>query len=99
MRTTSPPETPFLLLGNGISLILVSFSLFTAFYTDNLLQNFQIALIHSILKLKSIVIPPNKMTGSGEKHAQDKNLIWYIFMALRPNLLVTVYTYKHPVLP
>ena len=42
MRTTSPPETPFLLLGNGISLILVSFSLFSASKTDNLLQNFQI---------------------------------------------------------
>ena len=32
------------------------------------------------------------MTGSGEKHAQDKNLIWCILMALRLNLLVTVYT-------
>ena len=43
------------------------------------------------MKLKSIVIPPNKMTGSGEKHAQDKNLIWCILMALRPILLLTVY--------
>jgi len=43
------------------------------------------------LKLKSIVIPPNKMTGSGEKHAQDKNLIWCILVALRPILLLTVY--------
>ena len=31
------------------------------------------------------------MTGSGEKHAQDKNLIWCILMALRPILLLTVY--------
>ena len=31
------------------------------------------------------------MTGSGEKHAQDKNLIWCILVALRPILLLTVY--------
>ena len=33
------------------------------------LKKFQIALTHSILKLKSIVIPLNKMSQSGEKHA------------------------------
>ena len=31
------------------------------------------------------------MIWSGEEHAQDKNLIWCILMALRPNLLLTVY--------
>ena len=30
-------------------------------------QNFQIAIIHSFLKLKSIVIPLNQMSRSGEK--------------------------------
>ena len=35
------------------------------------LKKIQIALTHSILKLKSIVIPLNKMSQSGEKHAQD----------------------------
>ena len=30
-------------------------------------QNFQIALTHSFLKLKSIVIPLNQMSRSGEK--------------------------------
>ena len=35
------------------------------------LKKFQIALTHSILKLKSIVIPLNQMSQSGEKHAQD----------------------------
>ena len=39
--------------------------------TGHLLPDFQIALTHSILKLKSILIPPDKMTWSGEKHAQD----------------------------
>ena len=39
--------------------------------TGDLLPNFQIALAHSILKLKSFSIPPDKMTWSGEKHAQD----------------------------
>ena len=34
-------------------------------------QNFQIAVTHSFLKLKSIVIPLNQMSRSGEKHAQD----------------------------
>ena len=48
-----------------------------------MLQNFQIALTHSILKLKSIVIPLNQMSRSGEKHAQDYNMICSIFMALR----------------
>ena len=33
------------------------------------LKKFQIALTHSILKLKSIVIPLNQMSQSGEKHA------------------------------
>ena len=35
------------------------------------LKKFQIALTHSILKLKSIVTPLNQMSRSGEKHAQD----------------------------
>ena len=35
------------------------------------LEKFKIALTHSILKLKSIVIPLNQMSQSGEKHAQD----------------------------
>ena len=35
------------------------------------LKKFQIALTHSILKLKSNVIPLNQMSQSGEKHAQD----------------------------
>ena len=35
------------------------------------LKKIQIALTHSILKLKSIVIPLNQMSQSGEKHAQD----------------------------
>ena len=34
-------------------------------------QNFQIAITHSFLKLKSIVIPLNQMSQRGEKHAQD----------------------------
>ena len=35
------------------------------------LKKYQIAQTHSILKLKSILKPPEKMTWSGEKHAQD----------------------------
>ena len=35
------------------------------------LKKFKIFLTHSILKLKSIVIPLNQMSQSGEKHAQD----------------------------
>ena len=35
------------------------------------LKKIQIALTHSILKLKSIVIALNQMSQSGEKHAQD----------------------------
>ena len=35
------------------------------------LKKLKIALTHSILKLKSIVIPLNQMSRSGEKHAQD----------------------------
>ena len=35
------------------------------------LKKFQIALTDSIFKLKSIVIPLNQMSQSGEKHAQD----------------------------
>ena len=35
------------------------------------LKKLQIALTHSILKLKSNVIPLNQMSQSGEKHAQD----------------------------
>ena len=46
-------------------------SFFWQMATGYLLKNFQIALTHSILKLKSIVIPLNQMSQSGEKHAQD----------------------------
>ena len=35
------------------------------------LKKLKIALTHSILKLKSIVIPLNQMSKSGEKPAQD----------------------------
>ena len=52
--------------------------------------DFQIAVTHSILKLKSILRPPDKMTGSGEKDAQDQNLIWFILMALRQNFKTTI---------
>ena len=52
----------------------------------NLLPDFQIALTHSILKLKSIVIPPHKMSQNGEKNAQVEILIWCILTALRRNL-------------
>ena len=54
--------------------------------TGNLLSNFQIPLTHLILKLKSIVIPPHKMSRSREKNAQVENLIWCILTALRGNL-------------
>ena len=52
----------------------------------NLLPDFQIALTHSILKLKSIVIPPHKMSQNGEKNAQVEILIWCILTALKLNL-------------
>ena len=52
----------------------------------NLLPDFQIALTHSILKLKSILMPPDKMSRNGEKNAQVENLIWCILTALRRNL-------------
>ena len=35
---------------------------YVCFLTGYLLENFQIAITHLILKLKSIVITPNKMT-------------------------------------
>ena len=57
---------------NGISLNLGIFSLFLL----SKVVNFQVALNHSILKVKSIVIPLNQMSRSGEKHAQDYNLMW-----------------------
>ena len=53
------------------------------FLNDYLLKNFQVALTHSNLKQNSIVIPLNQMSRSGEKHAQDYNLMWCILMALR----------------
>ena len=62
--------TPFLELDNGIGLILASFSLFSLL-TGDLLLDFQIALAHSILKLKSIFIPLKKIVGSAEQNAQD----------------------------
>ena len=52
----------------------------------NLLPDFQIALTQSILKLKSILMPPDKMSRNGEKNAQVGNLIWCILTALRRNL-------------
>ena len=54
--------------------------------TGNLLSDFQIPLTHLILKLKSIVIPPHKMSRNEEKNAQVENLIWCILTALRRNL-------------
>ena len=51
-----------------------------------LLTDFQIALTHSILKLKAILMPPDKMSRNGEKNAQVENLIWCILTALRRNL-------------
>ena len=36
-----------------------------------LLPNFRITLTYSILKLKSILISPDKMTSSGENHAEN----------------------------
>ena len=70
-RTPSPyPQAPFLKLGYGIGVF--SWLIFTLFsIAVNLLPDFQIALNHSILKIKSIVIPLDKMSRSGEKHAQD----------------------------
>ena len=64
---------------NGISLNLGIFSLFLL----SKVVNFQVALNHSILKVKSIVIPLHQMSQSGEKHAQDYKLMWCILMALR----------------
>ena len=48
-------SAPFLKLINGICL-------FFCLLAGNLQPNFQIALTYSILKLKSILIPPDKMT-------------------------------------
>ena len=68
--------------------------------TGNLLSDFQIPLTHLILKQISIVIPPHKMSRSGEKNAQVENLIWCILTALRrnlktPNLLKDPVIYTH----
>ena len=54
-----------------ISMASASVWFFTlvCFLTGYLLKNFQIALTHSIFKLKSI--PLNQMSQSAEKHAQD----------------------------
>ena len=52
----------------------------------NLLPDFQIALTQSILKLKSILMPPDKMSRNGEKNALVENLIWCILTALKLNL-------------
>ena len=41
---------------------------------------------HSILKLKSILMPPDKMSRNGEKNAKVENLIWCILTALKLNL-------------
>ena len=48
------------------------------------------------MKLKSIVIPLNQMSRSGEKHAQDYNLILCILMALRATYFLSV-IYGDPV--
>ena len=75
-RTTSPyPHAPFMSHSHPFSLL-----------ASNLPPDFQIALTHSILKLKSIVIPPHKMSQNGEKNAQVEILIWCILTALRRNL-------------
>ena len=55
------PKTPFLELGSGMGLIFASF-LHICLLTGYLLPDFQIALTHTILKLKSILITPDKMT-------------------------------------
>ena len=61
--TTSPyPQAPFLKLINGIVFFFMSHIHSLWLLAGNLLPDFQIALTHSILKLKSIVIPPDKMT-------------------------------------
>ena len=54
------PKTTFLELGNGMGLIFASFS-HICLLTGYLLLDFQIALTHSILKLKSILIPLKKI--------------------------------------
>ena len=59
--------------------------------TGNLLPDFQIALKYLILKLKSI--GPDKR----EKDEQDYNLIWFILMALRKKLKISIIL-KDPVL-
>ena len=74
-----------------MGLILASFSFFSLL-SGNFLSDFQIALTHSILKLKAILMPPDKMSRNGEKNVQVENLIWCILTALRrhlktPNLL------------
>ena len=64
-------SAPFLNLINGIGLFFLPHFHPLCLLAGNLQLDFQIALTHSILKLKSILIPPNKMSWSGEKHAQD----------------------------
>ena len=59
-------------------------------FAGNLQPNFQIALTHSISKLESIVIPPDKMSQNGEKYAQGWNLIRCILIALRQNLKTSI---------
>ena len=48
-----------------------------------MLPDFQVALAHSILKLKSIFIPLKKIVGSAEQNAQDYIWIWGLLAALR----------------
>ena len=63
-------SAPFLNLINGICLFfLPHFHPLCFMLAGKLQPNFQIALTHSILKLKSILIPPDKMSRSGEKNA------------------------------
>ena len=67
-------SAPFLNLINGIGLFFCPIStlyVMLASLAGNFQPDFQIAVTHSILKLKSILRPPDKMTWSGEKHAQD----------------------------
>ena len=55
-------SAPFLNLINGIGLFFLPHFHPLCLLAGNLQPNFQIALTYSILKLKSILIPPDKMT-------------------------------------
>ena len=61
---------PFLNLLNGICFFYPHFHPL-CLLAGILQPDFQIAVTPSILKLKSILLPPFKMSWSGVKHAQD----------------------------